>query len=234
MGKKMEVIRVHELSPRPLENAYIRLLESIYCYGDLIGDERGSLTKDLANVHVQIDNPLATGFLLNGRFLPEILPKIPSNIWFGKKLHSYCRQFLNSDGQGFIYTYGERLNQDNQLRNIINRLKSNLNSRRALITTWRHQIDSINNEVPCMILVDFKFRQSFMSDKAKKLNVTALWRSHDIFGAYYPNIVGLTYLSQYVASTIGVELGSITIHSNSAHIYETDWEDTKKLLKVYS
>ena len=49
-----------------------------------------------------------------------------------------------------------------------------------------------------MMLVDFKIRDG-------KLNTTGLWRSHDIYGAWFPNAVGLSHLSKYVAGEVGVE-----------------------------
>jgi thymidylate synthase len=72
-----------------------------------------------------------------------------------------------------------------------------------------------------MILVDFKIRDN-------KLYTTALWRSHDIYGAWFPNAVGLTYLAQYVAGEVGLSLGSVTIHSISAHIYEVNFNEAQQ------
>jgi thymidylate synthase len=75
-----------------------------------------------------------------------------------------------------------------------------------------------------MILVDFKIRNN-------KLHTSALWRSHDIYGAWFPNAVGLTYLSQYVARKVNIAIGSVTIHSISAHIYEVNFNEARELLK---
>ena len=46
-----------------------------------------------------------------------------------------------------------------------------------------------------------------------------------------PNVVGLTYLAQYVANEVGVNVAPITVHSISAHIYSTDFEDAEKRSK---
>jgi len=71
-----------------------------------------------------------------------------------------------------------------------------------------------------MIIVDFKIRDG-------KLQTTGLWRSHDIYGAWFPNAVGLTHLASYVAEKVGVDVGTLTIHSISAHIYEVNFEEAK-------
>ena len=75
--------------------------------------------------------------------------------------------------------------------------------------------------MPCLILVDFKIRDD-------KLYTTGVWRSHDIYGAWFANAVGLSYLTQYVADEVGADIGSVTIHSISAHIYETDFDDAER------
>jgi heme/copper-type cytochrome/quinol oxidase subunit 2 len=73
-------------------------------------------------------------------------------------------------------------------------------------------------------LVDFKIRDN-------KLHTTALWRSHDLYQAWFANAVGLTYLSQYVAGELDVEVGTVTIHSISLHMYEINWKEAKEFLR---
>lgn len=92
------------------------------------------------------------------------------------------------------------------------------------MVTWDPKIDTESDEVPCMILVDFKVRDG-------RLFTTALWRSHDIYGAWFPNAVGLAYLADHVASEVGVEVGHITIHSISAHIYEVNFKEAKEVIE---
>jgi len=195
-----------------------------------IKDERGSLTKEILNVMVSIEKPLgkarADNFYLNN--LTDKLAgikdiRVPEGyFWSGEKLEIYSQQFISDDKQGFVYTYGNRLRAHfegiDQIQEAINRLKNCTESRRAISVTWNPTVDTKTDEVPCMILVDFKIRDN-------KLYTTALWRSHDIYGAWFPNAVGLTYLAQYVAGEVGLSLGSITIHSISAHIYEVNFKE---------
>ena len=67
--------------------------------------------------------------------------------------------------------------------------------------------------------------------RANQLSITGVWRSHDICQAYYPNLIGVSYLSYKVASHIGVTLGKITTHSISAHIRDDDTDYAKELIK---
>lgn len=209
------------------------IVKTIISEGEEVHDERGSLTKEILNIVVQINDPFGLGkddfFGLKDKLANINTIRVPKGyFWSGDKLETYSKQFISDDIQGFIYTYGNRLRKHfdevDQIGVAISRLKNCRESRRAISVTWDPRIDSKSEEVPCMILVDFKIRNS-------KLYTTALWRSHDIYGAWFPNAVGLAHLAHYVSSRIGIPMASITIHSISAHIYEVNFPEANKLLK---
>ena len=196
-----------------IKTGWETLVKKVIKKGVEIKDERGSLTKELLNTVVMVKNPLDIE-------APE------GYFWSGEKLEKYAEQFLSNDKQGFVYTYGNRLRKHfddvDQIQEAIERLKNFKESRRAISITWDPTVDTKNNEVPCMILVDFKVRNG-------KLNTTGLWRSHDIYGAWFPNAVGLSHLAQYAAKEVGVGVGTLTIHSISAHIYEVNFEEAERV-----
>ena len=214
-----------------IANGWEELVKKIITEGNEVNDERGSLTKELLNVIVSIKKPIGTnsGDFFNIKTSDILDIRVPKGyFWSGDKLRVYSEQFINKDKQGFVYTYGNRLrshfSKTDQIDVAIDRLKNCQESRRAISVTWDPAIDSKTDEVPCMILVDFKIRNN-------KLFTTALWRSHDIYGAWFPNAVGLTYLAQYVAKKVNIAMGSVTIHSISAHIYEVNFDEAMALLK---
>ena len=213
-----------------IADGWERLVKKIITEGKNVNDERGSLTKEILNVMVSIKKPLGNSKDFFNIQTSDILDiRVPDGyFWSGDKLKTYSEQFINKDQQGFVYTYGNRLRSHfsriDQINEAIDRLKNCQESRRAISVTWDPTIDSANDEVPCMILVDFKIRDD-------KLYTSALWRSHDIYGAWFPNAVGLTYLAQYVAKKLDIAIESITIHSISAHIYEVNFDEAKERLK---
>ena len=196
-----------------IKNGWESLVKRIMKDGVEITDERGSLTKEILNTMVNIKNPMDSES-----------PK--GYFWTGEKLDKYSEQFLSSDKQGFIYTYGNRLRAHfdgiDQIQEAIGRLNNFKESRRAISITWDPTVDTKNDEVPCMMLVDFKIRDG-------KLHTTGLWRSHDIYGAWFPNAVGLSNLARYVAGEVGSEIGMLTIHSISAHIYEVNFDEAERV-----
>jgi thymidylate synthase len=196
-----------------IKTGWESLVKRIMKNGVEIKDERGSVTKEILNTMVNVKNPLDSES-----------PK--GYFWTGEKLDKYSEQFLSSDKQGFIYTYGNRLREHfdgiDQIQEAITRLNNFKESRRAISITWDPVVDTKNDEVPCMMLVDFKIRDG-------KLHTTGLWRSHDIYGAWFPNAVGLSNLAKYVAEKVGTEVGTLTIHSISAHIYEVNFKEAREV-----
>ena len=220
-----------QIEVNQIADGWVTLVKKIMEEGKEINDERGSLTKEVLNTLVTIRDPLGKQKSKNNDetdMFEDI--KIPTGyFWRGEKLKIYSEQFISDDKQGFVYTYGNRLRAHfegiDQIQVAIDRLKNCTESRRSISVTWDPTVDTKVDEVPCMILVDLKIRGG-------KLYTTGLWRSHDIYGAWFPNAVGLTYLTKYAADQLGVEVGEITIHSISAHIYEVNFDDAKKTLSM--
>lgn len=228
-----------EIIENNIYSAYKSILQYLDLKGEIILDERGSETKEVRNLQVCIKDPLDNYYntkkLLSNLSFKKYLEKYEKfhDVWYGDKLINYCEQFLDPNKHGFIYTYGERLcgyQKDkesvkiNQIETIIKKLKDNQNSRRAIGITWNPTWDNERDEVPCLQFIQFMIRNN-------KLQITAMWRSHDIFGAWLPNVYGISYVADYVANELDLKVNKITIISNSAHIYSTDFKSLKKYLK---
>lgn len=156
--------------------------------------------------------------------------------WKKKVLKRYAKEYLDPDKGRFDYTYGERLvnwtaqslaeggNAINQIEQIvIPQLQKNRQTRRAIATTLNPEKDIKIENTPCMILDQFIIRQ-------EKLHVTTYFRSHDIFGAALANWFAITKLMEIVAKKLKIEVGSLTSISCSAHVYERDFKNAKKML----
>lgn len=135
--------------------------------------------------------------------------------------------------EGVAYTYGSRLRSwktddgmgaVNQIATaIIDNLKQSPDSRRAAATTLVPSIDATAKEPPCLISV-----QALQSDG--RVHLFCMFRSHDIFKAAIPNAFGLLRMHDEIAEATGFERGSLSIVSNSAHIYEGDFAHAEKLI----
>ena len=203
---------------RTISDAWQRGLNLIWRQGAQITDERGTRIRELLSMQVVVEDPYR-----------EMIPAQYS--WNEERLEEYAQQLLSGNNPGFEYTYGERLRAWSlpgvpaldQIEQVILRLKASANTRRATAVTWIVPVDACKDEVPCMIVDDFKLRDG-------RLHLSIFFRSHDFAGAYPANLYGLARLLQYVSYEVGAEPGSICTTSASAHIYEHDWDFVEKMV----
>lgn len=236
-------------------DTWIALVNYIYENGVEVKDERGDLTLECLDVMSAFSSPFAK---LGDDY---ILQENKGSLWRGNKIQAYVDQFNSPENDGFVYTYGSRLrnaetprvsgysltnstsssdvydqvhlNKINQVDKIVNKLKKSSKSRRATCVTWNPYLDNINEEVPCLIMVDYKIRNG-------KLHTFAVWRSHDIFQAYYPNMIGLSHMTKEILESYNkyvdkksdmLEFGDFRIRSISAHIRLSDIDSIKRVIK---
>lgn len=117
------------------------------------------------------------------------------------------------------YTYNERIWRNDQLTEIINRLKEDHDSRQLWLSIWDPNEDPNKlggiSRVPCSLGYNFQYRDG-------KLNIHYVMRSCD-FNTHFVNDVYLGIkLLEYVANECGMEVGSFTHTMFSLHVYKKD------------
>lgn len=203
---------------RSISDAWHRGLNLIWRQGEEIADERGTRIRELLSLQVVVEDPYQ-----------EMIPEEYS--WNEERLEEYAHQLQCGENPGFEYTYGERLRAWrlpgavplDQIDMAIQRLRKSPATRRATAVTWIPPVDLSRDEVPCMIVDDFKLRNG-------RLHLAIFFRSHDFAGAYPANLYGLARLLEYAAHEVGARPGSISTTSASAHIYEHDWDWVGEML----
>lgn len=127
---------------------------------------------------------------------------------------------------GHIYGYQWRSWPDyngghiDQIKEVINTIKNNPNSRRMLVSAWN--VADINNMKlpPCHILCQF-----YVADG--KLSLQLYQRSADIFLGVPFNIASYALLLQMVAQVTGLKVGDFVHTLGDAHIYMNHLEQVK-------
>jgi thymidylate synthase len=155
-------------------------------------------------------------------------PFLPDYMYFNEQdlLDYYPQLMTDRVFDGIEYTYGSRLrNHDgiDQIKEIIEGLKKEKFSRRAIAFTWDVKKDCNNSKCPCLDLVQVIVQED-------KVYLTAYFRSNDMYRAWPQNAYGLLAIQEEIASELGLSLGKLTIISCSAHIYERDLGEAKNLL----
>jgi Thymidylate synthase len=109
----------------------------------------------------------------------------------------------------------ESCNITDQLQVIRAMLKSDLDTRRAVLTMWDPDadLDSTGKDLPCNTHVYFYQRSGY-------LETTVCNRSNDIlWGLYGANAVHMSVLHEWMAAAVGLLPGRLNTLSNSFHAY---------------
>ena len=117
------------------------------------------------------------------------------------------------------YTYHQRFAY--QLPWVIEELRRNPFSRRAIMNIRDFEVDSSNDHPACLQSIHFVIRDN-------KLNMTVMMRSNDAVQATFMNAVGFISLQKKVAAELEVPVGSYTHIAYSFHAYENCFEKLKK------
>jgi thymidylate synthase len=136
---------------------------------------------------------------------------------------------FSDDGKTINGAYGHRLRSyfgKDQITTVVKILRSSKEDRRAVLTMWdpRNDLGSISKDVPCNT-------QVYLRINSVALDMMVTCRSNDvIWGAYGANAVHFSFLQEYLAWAIGVEVGTLCQVSFNYHIYERHWHLLKRNL----
>ena len=138
---------------------------------------------------------------------------------FAKSIANY-----SDNGKTFWGAYGYRwrnhFNAVDQIEEIVAALKADKSSRRCVLQMWDGSQDLVvarqgGKDVPC------NTSAMFLISPEGRLNMTVTNRSNDlVWGCFGANMVHFSYLLEYMAGRIGVEVGYYWHFSNNLHMYD--------------
>ncbi len=217
---------------------YLELLDHVLTKGAKKEDRTGTGTISVFGYQMRFD--LQAGFPLLTTKKVHLKSIIYELLWFikGDTNVKYLQEngvkiwneWADTDGEiGRIYGYQWRSwtsanGNIDQLKKVIDNLKSNPNSRRHIVSAWNvGDLDKMNLP-PCHILFQF-----YVADG--KLSCQLYQRSADIFLGVPFNIASYALLQTMIAQQIGYELGDFVHTIGDAHIYTNHTEQVKLQLK---
>lgn len=134
--------------------------------------------------------------------------------YFVKQMAEY-----SDDGVTQHAAYGKRWNRHGQLERCLEHLRQDPDSRRAIISIWDATIDGFphqSKDFPCNTTLKFWIDQG-------ALNMVVFNRSNDIiWGCYGANAVHFSFLQEYMASLLRVNIGFYEQVSCDFHAYRGD------------
>lgn len=190
-----------------LGEQFHNVLDYINIYGTEYENERGQKYLEAEPITIVVENPKWED---PSEVLPMYITQRFSNEWIVQ--YAYRVAYGLPEPGDWAYSYGERLAENNQIPNIVQKLKNNSDTRQATCSTY-WPTDTEMETPPCLSVVDFKIRNG-------ELRVFGWFRSNDMENGYCNNYYDMLLLAYRVASEIGVPVGRITTRSESAHIYK--------------
>lgn len=137
-----------------------------------------------------------------------------------RELEQYRQEILDGildfevDKGNWAYTYHQRI--ADQIPFIIEELKRNPYSRRAVINSRDNEADMVSEDPACLQHIQYFIR-------GDKLHCKVLFRSNDACKAAFMNAFALIMLQKRIADELGVSVGTYTHRANSFHCYERDF-----------
>lgn len=136
-----------------------------------------------------------------------------------KELQQYVMEILDGildfevEQGNWTYTYHKRMGE--QVQFVIDELRRNPSSRRAVISI--RTPDDIGSDDPaCLQHLQYFIRHG-------KLDCVVLFRSNDACKATFMNAFALIMLQKRIADALGVPVGQYVHRANSFHCYEKDF-----------
>lgn len=236
-----------------IADAYISVLKHINNFGlesqpviNYVSDTSSKL-KEMLNLTVVITDEDAQNW-----HIPEYFP------FTEKDLEKYFDGFFDYDKHTEDYTYGERLfnyahDEINELKEIypwlkigrfqkffeyggINQVEISIIRKLSKFPYDKGAIALLGNtftdvfpqrppkKIPCLFLIQAQIFQ-------ENLQLTAYFRSNDMYNAWPLNAFALRKLQFYIAEKLNVGVGNLITISNMAHIYEHNFSDVAKILE---
>ena len=110
--------------------------------------------------------------------------------------------------------YGFYWNYNNQLVRMIDELKANKQTRRAILVHYLlHELDRYKYDMPCNDVLNFYVKDD-------KLHLTVFARSIDLVFGYCNDQYCFSKLMEYVSNKTGYQIGSMSWMITNLHVYE--------------
>ncbi|MGN0364013.1 MAG: thymidylate synthase [Bilifractor sp.] len=138
-----------------------------------------------------------------------------------KELEQYRQEMLYGildfevEKGNWAYTYHQRY--ADQIPFIVEELKRNPSSRRAVMTVRDKEADMGSDDPACLQHIQYFIREN-------RLCCKVLFRSNDACKAAFMNAFALIMLQKSIADELDIGVGSYTHRANSFHCYDKDFD----------
>lgn len=196
---------------KTIGECWLNCIQQVVNHGKIHHDEDIKIHEILGLV-IEISKPLRQD---------EIIHKFGDHKVISKMLKKFSKGVVMPDRP---FTYGDRIYDNcgvDQFEWLVDRLNS---KREAKSATFGLLIPgSKSPNLPCLTTVDAKIRKD-------KLELQFFFRSQNIFGRQYANLIALAKLQNDIAAKCSVSMGGMRGYIASAHIYAFDLPEAQRII----
>ena len=228
---------MRQLVSHTLNNLFVEAADLILREGHDI-EVRGSKVRELCNVSLTLTNPYNSIIMLPGRH-NNVVAMVAETLWMlaGRDDMEFLSKYLprapefSDDGAVWRGAYGPRLRNwkgdgtIDQLALVVDMLRKDPTTRRAVMSIYDPDRDFVDSlDIPCNNWLHFLARDG-------KLNLSVAVRSNDLMWGFSGiNVFEWSILLTIVAALTGMELGQLTMHVTSLHLYERHWKRARRIV----
>lgn len=206
--------------------------------GDEVGTRTGNRALERLHETVTLLEPWMRYPLLPQR-RASLPAQIAETMWIlaGRNDVKWLSNYLprasefSDDGKTWRGGYGPRirgLHGVDQLKHVVDLLRRDPLSRRAVIQIYDAEVDSQpGKDIPCNDFITFQSRLGV-------LNMHVFVRSNDlVWGWSGINAFEWSVLQEVVAGILGIGVGNLTFSISSLHLYDRHWKRMRELNEAY-
>lgn len=206
-------------------NKWVEALLKVKNSGYRYVDTNNRVCMEIMNLKIKLEDP-------KNMQLDKPIDYISENdAWiYPSKTEITNIMFKEVNSPSYDYTYGGRIfnysKKIDQINNyLIPLLRKDPSSRRAIINIYDPVKDSNleKRNAPSIMYLSFRILDNY-------IHITASIRSSDMFFGWPANIYQVYSIQKYVANELNLNIGSLTTISNTAHIFESDFECVEDLI----
>lgn len=190
---------------------WLDCIKKVISHGEVHHDEDVKLN-EIIGLTVEISKPLCQD---------EIIHKFGDQKVISKMLKKFSKGVIMPDRP---FTYGARIYDNcgvDQIEWLVDRLNSKRETKSATFGLLVPGSKAPNP--PCLTTVDAKIRED-------KLELQFFFRSQNIFGRQYANLLALTKLQSDIATRCSATIGGMRGYIASAHIYDFDLAEAQRIV----
>jgi thymidylate synthase len=195
--------------------AWLKAMRIVMSEGEYFAQQGRDNIREIIPLAVSINNPS----------LPDnILDKFADK----KSIEFMEKNFFHHDPIGnWGYSYADRLfdfHGKNQIDIIVDKLQSFRSCKSTTISLM--ECNDVSSHIPCLSTLDFKIRENH-------LMVSGFFRSQDIGKKMYADACCIYKIAIEMAQKLDCHSVQIFSLIASAHIYESDFENSVKIIKAF-